>query len=171
MTAFFGSEGTIGARAIRSSSNKDAPPEPPNRYRFDAEIEKPVGTFTRNTREPDAESVRRLITVSVVMTIVSLFIGGVFLSAAACVVAFMAHRKACMGLLMQTGMNVNLPAWLTLKRSSSRAIVISAIALAINAVVLIAVYPSIIEMIQTSSYAPSSAGLSNPSYPGNSTWG
>ena len=118
------------------------------------------------------QSARRLITASQVCAIVSFFIGGVFLSAAALVCAAMALGKLN---LIASAMDSNPDAQRALRRLGYLAIGLSVVALVINIVALIVLYPMVMEAMQSGSFGSlfggGSTGGASGGSTGNTTWG
>ena len=161
----------------RHAAGQDASPEPPMRYDSSSNNggapQDPQGPYRPDVSGVEFRSLRRLITLAQVLAIVSLLFGGVLLSAVSIVIAFIAYRKTdSFGL--QTGDDALHQA---LRRSAKIAIIVGFIALALNAIALIVLYPVVMDMVQSGDYqslfgsmqgqgaAPSTSGS------GGSTWG
>ena len=116
-------------------------------------------------------SIRRYIIFSEVLALVSLLFGGMLLSGVALVVSVLGRRKAASGMLANQGN----PLWQALYRSSFIAIVMCAVALVLNLISAIFLYPMLMEMLQTGDYGAlfgfGQPGSSVAPGTGNSTWG
>ena len=159
--------------------NQDAP-EPPLRYLSNGqplqtnEDSGPDGRMAVNAPNLEFASVLKLARIAQVMALVSLVIGGVLLAAAAMAVAVISYRRAA-ALRAVNGCTANALALQALKRVTVIAVVMSILALGVNAIAFAMVYPTIVEMMQTGDYASvfgSEQSASDPSTgSGGSFWG
>ena len=143
-------------------------PEPPTRYDTNkTPLLPPQGSPSVDIA--DFASTRRLVTIAQIMAIVSLLIGGVFLSSAALIMAVVASSRAKSHLNDSESETVS---WQLLKRSAMIAIVVSALALAANIAALMFIYPMVIEALQSGEYSSLISGSTQmPGDSGTSTWG
>ena len=113
------------------------------------------------------ESGRKFLTAAQVCAIISLFIGGMLLSAVSIVLAVVGSRK-----FNQISANGCSPEFaMQLKRSGTVAIVMCVIALALNVVSFIALYPLVMEMMQSGDLAAMFGMQPHAAVSGGSTWG
>ena len=120
---------------------------------------------------PEFERLRKLVSISQICAIISLFIGGVVLSTASLVVGFMAYRA------LSSAMRNNTlePNYLRpLRRSCIVALVMGTVALAFNVISLVYVYPLVMQALDTGDFsslmgggAQSGSSLGS----GSTTWG
>ena len=89
---------------------------------------------------------RSYIRASQIMAIVSLFIGGVFLSTAAVIVALMGKRMIGAA---NEGVAADQNVRAAMLRAAKMALVMSLLALALNAISLVLLYPVLMEAMQT----------------------
>lgn len=133
-------------------------PQPPNR--------RPV------LNGPDAKEIKSAQTLVVVGSIagpVSVFVGGVLLSAVGLVCAFLGYRK-----LKHVGEKQGDAAVIAsrLKRSAIIALVICGVALVLNAVAFFIMYPILLEAVQSGDYSSLMPGSGSGSTAApSSTWG
>lgn len=147
-------------------------PEPPVRY--DANRQ-PMPVFVNPGNQSFAaleyQKINRLLTAAQIMAPVSLFIGGVLLSGAAVIVSIIARQRSS---AMRAQELPEAPLWILLNKRAMVAIVMSLIALAVNVVALVYLYPMMVEMMQTGDYSSLFGGgqASAPSgNSGGSVWG
>ena len=170
-------------------NNDNGSPEPPERWKPDTSLPTKQKTQSATPNDPDVrvgiiasthvelvgpeiavfESARRLVTASQICAIVSFFIGGVLLSSVAVVCAITAFRKLnsiALGKPSEPAMQA------ALRKAGYLAIVLAAIALVINIVALIVLYPIAMDALQSGSLSSLFGGLSaSGGSTGNSTWG
>ncbi len=139
------------------------------------------------TRDPYSElnaafaTARKYVTASQVCAIVSLFIGGMILSTVAVVLAFVGYRKYS-DLKIQG--HIDDRTFTLIRRSCIIAGTMAAAALALNVISFIAIYPLVMEYIQTgdmsvlfggmgegSGIGSTGAGTAGGTGSGSSTWG
>lgn len=154
----------------------DGVPEPPTRY--SEESNRPVWQNDREAREAvsgngDFNSARSMANAAKIMALVSLVIGGVFLSSAALVVSMLAYRKTSQ--LITSGQQATLGGQLDmLSRSVRASVVVSILALALNAIALWLLLPVISDVMQTGDYSTifgSSQQASPSTGSSSSIWG
>lgn len=149
-------------------------PEPPERY----------GAGYRHMDEPDAsrgqtamrpgsefESTRKLANASKIMAVVSLLIGGVLLSSAALITSVVAYRKAVrLSEPVQTA-SFEGQATTMLTRTARASIVVSVLALVLNAVALIYLAPMLMQVMEAGDYASILGSAQQVDSSGSSFWG
>lgn len=107
----------------------------------------PIGLPPAMPPEQEFKSIRRFITASQIIALVSLIIGGVPLSTVAVVLGLIARSKA--GNRALDPNDPNRGAWMLLRRSATVAAIMGAVALVLNAITLAMVYPVMVEMLQS----------------------
>ena len=109
----------------------------------------PATSIFHLNQEQTAEfnSARKLTTISQIMAIVSLFIGGILLSAAAIVVAFVAR-----GRMQRVASQCTPEVQAAIMRSTIVPIGFCLLAFALNIASLILLYPMVMEMLQNGSF-------------------
>lgn len=145
----------------KTRNSRSSSPEPPARYAGSNRAPYiPNGTYGAGPEyppsyRPDSDSackIRNMIAAAQIMALVSFIIGGVILSAAALVVAVFAYRKVTFASAGATGEDASTY-WALVKRSATIALVLSGVALAVNAVSLMLFYPMFMQMLQSNDYA------------------
>ena len=115
------------------------------------------------------ESARRLVTVSQIAALVSFIIGGVALSAIALICAVVAYRKLD---AIAAGKQDHPEMQHALRRVGVMALGLSAVALVINIVALVVLYPVIMNSLQSGGFGSLFGGSGQlGAGGGNSTWG
>lgn len=185
----------------RDGSGEQKPPEPPANWKPDS----PNASYgnpgdgaphgynanqSGNINEPSQDyrwqlnaqfnTARKYVTAAQVCAIVSLFIGGMILSAVAVVLAYVGFRKYSE--LQQAG-HIDERSFALVKRSCVIAGVMAAAALVLNVISFIAVYPLVMEYVQTGDMSVlfggsgaggaggAGTGTANGAGSGSSTWG
>lgn len=143
-------------------------PEPPVRHGHGPRPG-PVAPDGGKRPRPELEAVRRTVAAARVMALVSLVIGGVVLSTAALVTAVAGYRKASAGAAL--GRSGEAASWLGMRRLAVAAIVMGAVALALNVAALAYVYPMVLDMVQSGDYASLWDGAGSTPSPSTSIWG
>jgi len=174
----------IGSGRSRRSSASEAPigshsgfrqEEPRDLVGQDDQMAQPnpnPDTVTPGKELIEFLNARRMVVAAQVMAAVSLIIGGVVLSSAAFIVAVIGYRQVSKK-LASAGPSVD-KRWLLLKRSATVAIVAAIAALVFNAVVLIVVFPELVQMLQSGEYwSYLNGGEARHAQPGStsSVWG
>ena len=129
-----------------------------------------AGTFQTLLSGNDAflfESGRKYQTAAQICAIVSLFIGGILLSCVAIVLAVIGYRKYIQ--IQPNGDSQQFK--MALMRSGKIAIGMCAIALVLNVISFVALYPLVMEMMQTGDLSIFGIQPSAPAGSGTSTWG
>ena len=171
------------------SNGKGNAPEPPSRWRLDASYESKPGNTTsqpssgasisgmmgttkvvlQGEEALEFQSARRFVTVSQVIALVSLFIGGIFASGVAVACACYAYGK-----LNRIGQaHPDQPDLLqAFQRTGRMAVGVAVVALAINAVTLVLLYPYVMDMMQSGDFGSlMGTSQSSGSGSGSVTWG
>lgn len=113
-------------------------------------------------------SIRTKITIAYVAGPVSLLIGGLLLGTVGLICGIIAYRSIA---ALQSKSPEVAAAALSMKKSAITGMVISAIALALNAISLIALYPVIAEMIDSGMLTVSGVEGAGSSSSASSVWG
>lgn len=179
-----------GEKPDSARPGSDVRPEPPIRWNPDANMNAEQGepepipaqekgvagvigsvVVHLDTREEieGFKSARRFITASQIIAIVSLFFGGILLSALAVVCAVIAYSK----LGWVAACHADEPeAQRALKRSGVLAIAVACVALALNAVSALFLYPMVLEAAQTGDLSALFGSSGSTGATGtNTTWG
>ena len=159
---------------IENKAEGTGAPEPPASYRPGPSGQQPLpGGFGQQPNE-ELEKARKMTRAAQIMALVSLLIGGVLLGTVALVTAVIAYRKTS-GLVSANQANLPPEIAFALKRSAVAAIVVSVLALALNAIALAMIYPTLVEVMQTGDYGTlfGSGQQASPSTSGSgsSFWG
>ena len=179
------STGKSGALPHRDAD--DGRPEPPVRWNPDqahdamAEIHQeppspqstvsgmlgPANVELRGNEALEFQSARRLVTASQVIALVSLFLGGAVASCIAIVCALVARGK--LNRIAQAH-DDNPAMQSALRRTSTMAIGVACVALAINIVTVILLYPYVMDMVQSGDFGIF-GNASQSTGSGSVTWG
>ncbi len=170
-----------------SRSNQEAP-EPPTRWHPGPQTgmsnrQEPINNPESQTKSgyigqaylelkgseiADFESARRLITYSQIAAIVSFFIGGIILSSASLVCAFIANRKlAKIAASRSSAPDVQA----ALMKLGVMALVLAGAALIINIIALVFLYPMVFDAMQSGNVNSLFGGTASSGGAGSSTWG
>lgn len=123
----------------------------------------------KSTELDDFKRARRYTMAAQIMAIASLFLGGVILSGVALLLGVLAYSKLNKIAMARTGEPDIQHA---LRRSGVMAIVVSAIALALNAITVVFLYPYLSEIMQSASLGTlSGTSASTNAGSGSATWG
>lgn len=152
------------------TENNNRPPEPPAGFEPSAPND-PNNTPMPQPSADDMRDLKKSQTLVMVASIagpVSLFIGGMLLSAAGFICGIIGFRK--LGKLTTKQTDVAKMAQ-RLKRSSIVGIVVCGVAFALNAVAFYLMLPVVLDMVESGNYAGSLADIGAGSTGLNSTWG
>ncbi len=118
--------------------------------------------------EKRLRSIRTKITIAYVAGPISLFVGGVLLGAIGLICGFTAYRS--INRLQSKNTEVAAAA-LSMRKSAIRGILICGIALALNVVTIIALYPMVLEMINSGDINLLASNGAESSTSASSVWG
>lgn len=153
-------------------SGDTPPPEPPHRPSDQQTPQDPDGNPSPNRQEVrDLRTAQNLIMVGSVAGPVSLFFGGVLLSGAGALCAFLGLRK--LNVLSKRGTDISMFA-LRIRRSAFIALAICGIAFILNAISFAIMYPVVLQAVETGDYGsliPNAGNGGTGSSGTNSTWG
>lgn len=153
-------------------SGDTPPPEPPHHSPEKQTPSGPDGSPSPNRQEVrDLRSAQNLIMVGSIAGPVSLFFGGVLLSGAGALCAFLGLRK--LNVLSKRGTDVSIFA-LRIRRSAFIALAICGVAFVLNAISFAIMYPIVLEALETGDYGsllPNASSGGTGSSGTNSTWG
>lgn len=163
---------------VQPTSQQGAP-EPPKRYNPQDQshqsqpvyYQPPQNSGPLPNGSDEFYSVKQQITIAQACALISLLIGGVLLSSVSVIIAVMAYRKVSGRAVYQS---TDKPMWEALQKTARMAIVIALIALALNAVTLIVMYPTMMEVVQSADYGSLFGGAQQAAPTGGtgaSTWG
>lgn len=155
-----------------SEHDEMPPPEPPRKPSSSPSPQKDPGHEPRPGTEEAKEihTARNLIMVGSIAGPVSLFIGGVLLSTVGAVCAFLGLRKVN----KLTGEQANTGILLSsMRRSATIALVVCGLAIVLNGISSIIMFPIILEAVQNGDYGNIMPGIGDANTaPGtSSTWG
>lgn len=126
-------------------------------------------SYSPNTEdEKRLRSIRTKITIAYVAGPISLFVGGVLLGAIGLICGFTAYRSIKH---LQSKNTEVAAAALSMRKSAIRGMLICGIALALNVVTIIALYPMVLEMINSGDINLLTSNGAESSSSASSVWG
>ena len=175
-------------RPVTNTRNNQGAPEPPTRWQPGPQTSAPNRQDPANNPEKqtksgyigqayielkgseiaDFESARKLITYAQIAAIVSFFIGGILLSSASLVCAFIANRKlAKIAAARSSSPDVQA----ALMKLGVMALILAGAALIINIIALVFLYPMVFDAMQSGNVNSLFGGSASSGGAGTSTWG
>ena len=139
------------------TSNSEDPNQQPNRQ------PKPNALDEQKLRSAQTQT-----TFAFVAGPLSLFLGGILLGGAGAICAFLAFRKLK---ALSSKTNEAAKKAVQMMRSARAALAICLVAVIINAVSLVLMYPVIVQMLQNGDYASVAGNMGAGTATGTSTWG
>ena len=160
-------ESSLNGESQQSNDNK---PQPPVRYTPNPTPNSEPPQFQHPlqdeaSKNPEFRKVRNFVTASQIVALVSLIFGGVILSTVAIILGFIARSKATTQ--MNLPQNKESESWYILRRSATIATIMSFVALGLNFMALMTIYPLVIETLQNGDASSIFGG--SPSTPSKSS--